>query len=146
MATNKLRIEVIPPSSRLAVYQLNGSRWWFVIDDYVLTMFINGVLTTFFIPSGYRYDRATIWWQGFITKDHLGCVGPLIHDVLCTYKGNIPNVAIASESIDTAHISPWRSFTRPEADDIFYAVMLSDKVVPWRAFVAHKAVKVGSNW
>jgi len=141
-----MKIEVITPLSWLSVRQLNGSKWWLVIDDFVVTMLIDSVLTAIYVPAGYRYDRATIWWQGVITKDHLGCIGPLIHDVLCYYKGNIPNVAIASESVDTANITPWRRFTRPEVDEIFYALMIADRVKPWRAEVARIAVKAVPNW
>jgi hypothetical protein len=90
-----MKIEVITPLSWLAVSQLNGSKWWVVMEDYAITMKIDNILTAFFIPSGYRYDRATIWWQGIITKDQLGCIGPLVHDMLCHYKGNVPNVAIS---------------------------------------------------
>lgn len=109
-------------------------------------MVLDSVTTTIVVPSGYRYDRATIWWQGVITKDHLGCIGPLIHDVLCHYKGKIPDVAIASESIDTPHITPWRSFTRPEVDLMFRKIMLADRVKPWRAAVAYRAVLPVPNW
>jgi len=116
------------------------------MEDYILTMMVDGVLTVLFIPAGYRYDRATIWWQGLITKDHLGCIGPLIHDVLCFYKGRLPSRAAALGDVDTAAITPWRSFTRFEADDIFKAVMLADRVKPWRAEVARFAVKAAPNW
>jgi hypothetical protein len=141
-----VRLKIITPLADLSVRQLNGSRWWLVMEDYSITMYINSVLTTLFIPAGYRYDRATIWWQGFITKDQLGCIGPLIHDVFCHYHGNVPQTGAASTVLESASIFPWRTFTRPEADDIFLAVMLADKIIPWRAQVARVAVMVSPNW
>ena len=141
-----MKIEIITPLSWLSVRQLNGSKWWFVMEDYAITMLVDDILTAIFIPAGYRYDRATIWWQGWITKDHLGCIGPLIHDILCHYKGNVPNESIITGSMDFANITPWRTFTRPEVDEIFQAVMLADRVVPWRAEVARFLVKAVPNW
>lgn len=140
-----MKIE-IPTIPSLAVRQLNGSKWWFVMEDYSIELLLDGVSYILFIPAGYRYDRATIWWQGFITKDQLGCVAALVHDVFCHYKGNIPNVAIALESIDTANITPWRAFSREQADLIFYKVMLADKIKPWRARVAYVFVTLAPDW
>jgi len=141
-----MKITVIGFLPLLPVYQMHGSKWWVTLEDYRLTIAVDGSPHTFYVPAGYRYDRATIWWQGVITKDHLGCIAPLIHDVLCTFKGKLPDAPIVATSTDTPNVAPYRTFTRPEADNIFKAVMLADRVEPWRAELARFFVSFGRNW
>lgn len=141
-----MKVEVPYPLPWLPVYQLKGSKWWVVLDDHLFELRLDGVDYKIIVPGGYRYDRATIWWEGVISKDSLGCQGALIHDVICKFHGMIPNVEYHPDSIDTPHISPWRRFTRPEADDIFYAVMLADGISQWRAWTARQFVRAARNW
>jgi len=137
-----MKIRVEGPLSSLPLYQLHGTKWWCTLVDYEFTIFIDDVPFVIFVPAGYRYDRSTIWWEAIINKDSLGCKGALIHDVLCFYHGVLWQVP----GPDEPSCTPFRTFSRIEADRIFYEVMLADHVTPWKAWVAWKAVFVGKNW
>lgn len=131
-----MKVRVREELKHLPVYQLRGSKWWVVLDDYVFPLELDGEPYDICVPSSYRYDRATIWWEGLITKDSLGCKGPLVHDVICRYHGNLPLL----DSADEPSIEPWRELSREDADQIFLAVMLSDQVRSWKAHMARQLV------
>lgn len=66
------------------------------------------------VSRGTVYDRASIprviW---FISKDMVGNVAPLIHDLLYRNGGKLP----------APNISPYRRFSRKEADQLFLKIM-----------------------
>lgn len=133
-------ISVISPLPRLPVHQLFGSKWWLLLADYTLPVLIDGAEFVLTIPAGYRYDRGSVpdavaW---IVSKDDLGCAGPLVHDALYVNEGIVGSVMTA----DYPACIPWRSFTRAETDELFHAVMLADKVSSWRARLAWAAVRL----
>lgn len=137
-----MKIVVHDPIEMLVVHHLHDTKWWLVMHDFTIRMSIDGIIHTMIVPAGYRYDRATIWWQVWINKEQLGSVGPLVHDVLCQYKGKLPPIV----HDEVPAMNPSHTFTRPEVDDIFRAVMLADHVDAWRAWVAWVVVKLVPNW
>lgn len=144
-------ISVVSPVPWVAVRQLHGSRWWLLLADYVLSVRIDGAEHVLTIPAGYRYDRGSVpdavaW---IVSKDDLGCAGPLVHDALYGYDGK-PQEAAPKVFLDGGQqqprpqpwCEPWRHWTRAEADELFYQVMIADKVSPWRAKLAYWAVRL----
>lgn len=133
-------ISVTTPVPWVAVRQLHGSRWWLLLADYTLPVLIDGAEYVMTIPAGYRYDRGSVpdavaW---IVSKDDLGCAGPLVHDALYANEGIVGSVL----SADYPSCHPWRRFTRAEADELFYQVMIADRVKSWRASLAYWAVRL----
>ena len=124
-------ISVAAPLAPLYVHQMAGSKWWLTLYDYTYHLTVDDVPVAVTVPAGYRYDRSSIpdavaW---LVSKDDLGCVAPLLHDYLFARRG-------------ATYV---RTFTRPEANEAFRAVMLADRVRPWRATVAYWAVSLFSR-
>lgn len=127
----------IGPLEPLSVRQLHGSKWWLVLEDYRFSVEVRGKVYEVRVPAGYRYDRSSIPWcfEWLISKDSLGCLGCLLHDVLYSSNGK------------WFQTSPWRAWTRAEADLAFRLVMIEDKIDLMRAWTAWEAVRVlGRRW
>jgi hypothetical protein len=91
-------------------------------------------------PKGFVYDRASIpriFWT-IIDKDDLSNVPPLFHDLLYRNGGRL----------EQHLVSPFRTFERREADDLFLELMQKTGVRTWRAKAAYQAVRkfAGSHW
>ena len=83
-------------------------------------------------PSGFVFDRASvprIFWV-LISKDDLSNVPPLFHDLLYRNGGVLPKT----------QVTPYRTFQREEADELFYELMQKSGVKPWRSRLAYLAV------
>lgn len=142
-----LKISVDAPLPYLMVHQLHGSKWWMTKEDYEYHLTINGMRCVVSVPAGYRYDRSSIpdalGW--IVSKDDLGCIAPLLHDVMYDVNGVLGFFTIDKDTRPLCQ--PFRVFTREEADLCFKEVMLADKVKRWRATVAHWAVSAfGRRW
>jgi hypothetical protein len=84
------------------------------------------------VPDGYRTDLATIpriAWTTFAAPYQLSVEAPIVHDLIYDYGGNLP-----------ANLSN-RTFTRKEADHLFYVIMADRGVVQWRRTIAYLAVR-----
>ena len=116
--------------------QLGATRNYEVAEDY---LYEPGAYKMT-VWKGFVYDRASIpriFWV-LIDKDSLGNVAPLIHDLLYRYGGAIPQ----------NQLSPYRRFSRKEADDLFLELMTKCGVTKGRREAAYQAVRrfAGSSW
>ena len=107
-----------------------------VVHDYPY----NGGAYTITALAGFRYDRASvprIVWV-LIDKDSLSNVAPLFHDLLYRNGGELPQ----------NQVSPYRTFSRKDTDDLFLELMNRCGVKPWRARAAYRAVRefAGPAW
>jgi hypothetical protein len=140
-------ISVAAPLQPLCLRQLSGSEWWLNLEEWRLGLIIDEELHVISIPAGYRYNRASIpdALEFIVSKDDCGCPGPLAHDALCEYNGEL----LGSWSAHDWEPScvPYHRFSPHEAADIFRAVMLEDGVDPDKAGIAYGAVKLfGRHW
>ncbi|MCK6621973.1 MAG: DUF1353 domain-containing protein [Calditrichaceae bacterium] len=85
------------------------------------------------IPAGFKFDLASIprplWW--LIAPFELSIAAPLVHDFLYRSGGNPPQDSV----------TPPRSYTRKETDQIFKHLMKGERVKPWRMNSAYLAVR-----
>lgn len=89
---------------------------------------------------GFKFDRASIprvFWA-IIDKDSLSNTAPLFHDLLYSHEGELP----------ANRVSPYKKFTREEADDLFRVLMQKCGVDSVRRELAYHAVKyfAKSSW
>jgi hypothetical protein len=115
------------PGVRLS--QINVSRDYMVTEDYIY----NSGTYRITVFKNFIYDRASIprvLWV-FIDKDSLGNVAPLIHDLLYRNGGVLP----------TNQISPYRKFSKEDADRLFLELMAKCGVSKGRRLAAYQAVK-----
>ncbi len=116
--------------------QLGASRNYQVIDDYLY----DAGTYKMTVGKGFVYDRASmprIFWV-LIDKDSLGNVAPLIHDLLYRSGGALPK----------NQVSPYRKFSRKDADDLLLEIMTKCGVTKGRREAAYQAVRTfaGSSW
>lgn len=116
------------------VMQVGATQDYDVVDDYV---YDNG---TFKITAwkGFRYDRASvprIFWV-IIDKDSLSNVAPLFHDLLYRHGGELP----------PERVTPYRKFSRLEADNLFRELMGRCGVGAIRREMAYRAVRSFSGF
>jgi hypothetical protein len=108
-------------------------RVWRLLADYSYTY--DGVTLT--AKAGYSYDLASVprplWW--LIAPNELSLVAPLFHDLLYEYRGVLP-----AESA-----TPYRTYTRREADDLFLHLMEVEGIEWWRRNAAYSAVRA-AGW
>ena len=92
----------------------------------------------FVIPAGFEHDGASVprlaWTLSGIRPDGLIRAAALIHDALYQHAGDMPRRWVRPEH---------RTFTRAEADWVFYEVMAAAGVGWWKRNVAYTAVRVG---
>lgn len=89
-------------------------------------------LCTITVRQGFQFDRATIprmFWV-LISKDDLSNVAPLFHDLLYRFGGVLPR----------QWVTPYTTFTRKEADSLFFHMMEGSGVTLWRLHVAYQIV------
>ena len=89
-------------------------------------------LCTITVRKGFQFDRATIprlFWV-LISKDDLSNVAPLFHDLLYRFGGALPK----------QWVTPYTTFTRKEADSLFFHMMEGSGVTLWRLHVAYQIV------
>lgn len=89
-------------------------------------------LCTITVKKGFQFDRATIprmFWV-LISKDDLSNVAPLYHDLLYRFTDVLPR----------QWVTPYTTFTRKEADHLFFNMMEVSGVTLWRLHVAYQIV------
>lgn len=89
-------------------------------------------LCTVTVKAGFQFDRASIpriFWI-LVSKDDLSNVAPLYHDLLYRYKG----------VLHRDWVKPYTTFSRLEADNLFFHLMAKSGVTSWRLHVAYQAV------
>ena len=112
-------------------------RTWLLLEDYSY-VYQGHALTA---KAGYAFDLSTIpralWW--LIAPNELSIVAPLFHDLLYEYRGRLPS--------DT-YVSPYRTYTRLEADDLFLHLLELEGVPWWRRVAAYSAIRAvgGVYW
>jgi hypothetical protein len=108
-------------------------RTWLLLSDYSYT-YEGHNLTA---KAGYAFDLASVprplWW--LIAPNELSIIAPLFHDLLYEYKGTLPNECV----------SPYRTYTRHEADDLFLHLMEVEGVDWWRRNAAYSAVRAAGG-
>jgi hypothetical protein len=86
------------------------------------------------VPAGFRFDLSTVpralWW--LIAPFELSVAAPLLHDFLYLHRGKPP----------AGSVKPPRTYTRAEADRIFFEIMRAEGVSPWRRMLGYLAVRV----
>lgn len=112
---------------------------WVLMFEYVVTVDVNEDLSVEFkIPQNFEFDLASIpriIWP-LIGSFELSLVAPLIHDYLYQFRGEPEHHRFAA-------LSPYKpALTRAEADKIFLDLMLAEKVAPWKAKAAYRAVRL----
>jgi hypothetical protein len=114
------------------VRQIGATKNYEVVEDYTYKSGAYSIT----VPKGFIYDRASIprvFWV-LIDKDSLSNVAPLFHDLLYRSGGVLP----------TNQVSPYRKFSREEADDLFLELMAKSGVNKWRREAAYQAVRRGA--
>ena len=89
-------------------------------------------LCTVTVKSGFQFDRASIpriFWI-LVSKDDLSNVAPLFHDLLYRFAG----------ILHRDWVTPYTTFSRREADNLFFHMMAGSGVTSWRLHVAYQAV------
>lgn len=101
---------------------------WYLCEPYVYQDWLHQLT----IPEGFTLDLASIprplWWM--ISSFELGMVGPLLHDLLYSVRGEPGELCV-----------PERVYTRGEADRLFRDVMRREGVPAWRRQMAYRAVR-----
>lgn len=118
------------------VRQIGATANYEVVDDYTYQS-TNYKIT---VPKGFVYDRASIpriFWV-IIDKDSLSNVAPLFHDLLYRNGGKLPQT----------QVSPYRTFSRDDTDNLFYELMTRCGVSYLRRVAAYEAVRKfsGPHW
>ena len=111
---------------------IQGTKKWMVMTEYVYDSGTYKIT----IPKEppFIYDRASIpriFWVLGIDQGWVGEVAPLIHDLLYQNGGVLP----------AKQVTPYRKFSRKEADKLFLEIMEKCNVSPGRRELAYKAVK-----
>jgi hypothetical protein len=92
---------------------------------------------TLFARKGYEFDLASVprpVWP-IIAPFELSILAPLFHDLIYEFKGNLP-----AESV-----TPFRTFSRQDADDLFLRLMILERVPRWKRALAYTAVR-SAGW
>ena len=136
LASTFLTPQQFPDCPGVKVMQVGASADYEVVEDY--TYHGNGYQITAW--RGFTYDRASIpriFWV-IIDKDSLSNVAPLFHDLLYRHGGVLPQ----------DRVSPFRSFTRDQTDDLFKELMGKCGVDRIRQELAYQAVHrfAGPAW
>lgn len=116
--------------------QIRATKMYEVLDDYAYD-FGTFKMTAW---KEFKYDRASIprvFWA-IVDKDSLSNVAPLFHDLLYGHEGELPQ----------DRVSPYRKFSRAQADEIFWYLMQKCGVDPVRRQIAYYAVRccAQSSW
>ena len=109
-------------------YSHGIGKWYRLEEDYVY----NSPTYRMTALKGFDYDRASIprLLTVIITKEELGSVAPLLHDLLYRFRGVLP----------PDQISPYRKFSQNDADNLFRTVLEQCGVGPVRSKAAYEAV------
>jgi len=129
-AFRKGGLEGLGELAGVKVMQKGATADYEVVEDYTYKSTEQGFSIT--ALKGFVYDRSSvprIFWV-IIDKDDLSNVPPLFHDLLYRNVGVLPN----------NQVTPFRTFQRNEADDLFLELMKKTGVKSWRARLAHQAV------
>ena len=92
---------------------------------------------TLFARRGYEFDLASVprvVWP-VIAPFELSILAPLFHDLIYEFKGRPPADVV----------TPFRTFTRRDADDLFLRLMVLEGVSRWRYSLAYTAVR-SAGW
>ncbi len=129
VATSFLAEHQIGTCEGVKIMQVGATGDYDVVDDYVY----DGGTYKITVWKGFRYDRASIpriFWV-IIDKDSLSNVAPLFHDLLYRHGGKLPQ----------DRVTPFRTFSRLEADNIFRELMGKCGVGAVRRELAYRAVR-----
>jgi hypothetical protein len=112
-----------------------GNGLWRLDRD---TQYADAVLgCTLFARKGYEFDLASVpraIWP-IIAPFELSILAPLFHDLIYEFRGQLP----------AENVTPFRNFTRQDADDLFYRLMAAEEVSRWKRALAYTAVR-SAGW
>lgn len=136
LASAFLSTKLIGDCPGVKLMQVGATADYDVVEDYTY----DGASFKITAWKGFRYDRASIpriFWV-IIDKDSLSNVAPLFHDLLYRNGGKLPQ----------DRVTPFRTFTREETDELFRTLMGKCGVNPIRRELAYQAVRkfAGSSW
>lgn len=128
--------------------QIGATKNWELMEEYPYSTTLDGTEFRMTALKGFIYDRASvppIVWV--ITKDSLGSVPPLFHDLLYRNGGVLPE-SEAPPYHKFGQVTPSRIFVRKEVDDLFRELAKKSGVTKWRADAAYDAVRLfgGPSW
>lgn len=132
-------IERVGGDSNPHLQQIGCSKRWIFVSPWSIE--VDGVLFEF--SPGFVYDRSSIpsvvpTW--LVSRDSLGTAAPAVHDALYRFRGDVPLDTL----IALVSVTPYRTYSRAEADAIFREILLQRGVPRWRAWCAWVAVRAGS--
>ncbi len=109
---------------------------WLLLADYSCE-YEGHALTA---KAGFAFDLSSVprpvWW--LIAPNELSIAAPLFHDLLYEYRGRLP---------DESFVTPYRTYSRRETDDMFLGLMEREGVARWRRYAAYSAVRgAGGLW
>ncbi len=129
------RIEVATPEWPQEIWGPHvrqiDERLWEIVAPYSIATPVG----TFNIPAGFRFDLASvprIAWTVIGAPFQYGKAAPVCHDLTYHYGGNVP----------WGMITPWRPFSRHEADKLFLEMMTAERVPTVRRRLAYHAVRL----
>ncbi|MBX9578701.1 MAG: DUF1353 domain-containing protein, partial [Gemmataceae bacterium] len=110
-----------------------ATRVWVLQGDYSYAY--QGYTLT--AKDGYAFDLASVprplWW--LIAPNELSIVAPLFHDLLYEFRGRLP----------ADQVTPYRTYTRRETDDLFLHLMEVEGISWWRRNAAYSAVRAAGG-
>ena len=150
-------IRVLAPLPSFWLEQQSGTCWWIIRRGGVLRVEIDGTVHEIGIPAGYRHNRASIpdVLEWIVSKDDCGTEAPPPHDGMYDEDGKLrflaPALIRSTGQTASPDPLPWCSprhvFTREEADEIFYQVMVMDTGREFKAKLAWLALRwFGRRW
>lgn len=107
---------------------------WILGADWCMEHYTRTRTTRVCVPPGERFNLASVpvWVPRFIADDDDYPAASLMHDKLYEYSGKLPA---------SWFLSPARSYTRDEADRLFYMMLVGSGAPRWRAELMYRAVR-----
>ena len=127
----------------------DGKTQWQLEGDYFFHWEFGGSWYRFLIPDGFPSDGASVprWLRWLAGRGRFGKLAPLVHDYLHSVMGR---VVVQKFEVDGwkrywARLLDAQSFTRKQADKLFFRIMSDQGVRPrWLRRGAYKAVRAWS--
>lgn len=128
-STTPLRLEDVPRTVE-APWLDKGSHKFKVLEDVVVSFFRDdtGELDGIVVPAGYITDLSSVpryFWRIIPPHTTEARLGSVVHDWIYSHG--------------------WREWSRKEADQLFYKLLLWQGMGMCKAWLMHKAVRLGGR-
>ena len=123
----------------------DGDTRWQLEGDYFFHWEFGGSRYRFMIPDGFLSDGASVpaWLRWIADRGRFGKLAPLVHDYLHSKRGKV--IVEKWEVVYWVRLLDAQSFTRKQADKLFFRIMSDQGVTPrWLRRGAYKAVRAWS--